>query len=66
MGNPQCAIKGKQIPMSFYRQVLALCELPRDIGVDHPLAEEMFPNDAIFCAKEILQGLEEYGDIGSC
>lgn len=65
MGNPHCAIKGKQIPMSFYRQVLALCELPRDIGVDHPLVEEIFPNDAISRAKEILQGLEEYGGIGS-
>lgn len=65
MGNPHCAIKGKQIPMSFYRQVLALCELPREMGVDHPVVEEMFPKDAISRAKEILQGLEEYGGIGS-
>ena len=65
MGNPQCATKGKQMPISFFRQVLALCELPRQMGVDHIHCSTMFQPDAISRAKELLLGLEEYGGIGS-
>mmetsp|Transcript_31 Transcript_31/g.72 ORF Transcript_31/g.72 Transcript_31/m.72 type:complete len:495 (-) Transcript_31:97-1581(-) len=49
VGNPQAV---GQKPITFYRQVLALCDLPPECGVDHPHASEIFPPDAISRAKE--------------
>eukprot|EP00579_Thalassiosira_antarctica_P009590 CAMPEP_0201911334 /NCGR_PEP_ID=MMETSP0903-20130614/2312_1 /ASSEMBLY_ACC=CAM_ASM_000552 /TAXON_ID=420261 /ORGANISM="Thalassiosira antarctica, Strain CCMP982" /LENGTH=604 /DNA_ID=CAMNT_0048446035 /DNA_START=35 /DNA_END=1849 /DNA_ORIENTATION=- len=49
VGNPHAV---KQKPITYYRQVLALCDLPAECGVDHPSVEQMFPKDVIAKAKE--------------
>lgn len=49
IGNPHQV--GQQ-PITYYRQVLALCDLPADEGVDHPKVYEMFPRDVVDRAKE--------------
>lgn len=41
-----------QSPITYYRQVLALCDLPAECGVDHPRIKELFPDDVIARAKE--------------
>ena len=48
-------------PLTWPRQVLALVDLPDEVGVDHPLAAEMFPADAIQRARIIKQGLGGFG-----
>ena len=50
IGNPH---QVQQAPITFYRQVLALCDLPAAIGVDHPDASRMFPADALERAREL-------------
>lgn len=49
IGNSQAV---GQKPMTYYRQVLALCDLPPECGVDHPEVKRMYPPDAIARAKE--------------
>lgn len=49
IGNPH---QVGQSPITYYRQVLALCDLPAECSVDHPKAEEMFPKDVIRRARE--------------
>lgn len=49
VGNPHAV---KQKPITYYRQVLALCDLPPECGVDHPNAESVFPKDVIARARE--------------
>lgn len=49
IGNPHQV--GQQ-PITYYRQVLALCDLPATQGVDHPKVYEMFPRDVVERAKE--------------
>lgn len=49
VGNPHAV---KQKPITYYRQVLALCDLPAEYGVDHPAVEQMFPSDVIARARE--------------
>eukprot|EP00565_Helicotheca_tamesis_P006972 CAMPEP_0185730170 /NCGR_PEP_ID=MMETSP1171-20130828/8711_1 /TAXON_ID=374046 /ORGANISM="Helicotheca tamensis, Strain CCMP826" /LENGTH=601 /DNA_ID=CAMNT_0028399167 /DNA_START=53 /DNA_END=1858 /DNA_ORIENTATION=- len=49
VGNPHAV---GQKPLSYYRQVLALCDLPAECGVDHPEVSRMFPADVIARAKE--------------
>ncbi|KAL7536596.1 hypothetical protein ACHAXR_007271 [Thalassiosira sp. AJA248-18] len=49
VGNPQAV---GQKPITFYRQVLALCDLPPECGVAHPDVGRMFPPDVIARAKE--------------
>jgi alanine transaminase len=58
IGNPHSV---GQLPLTWPRQVLALADLPDPVGVDHPLASQMFPPDAIARAREIKQGLHEHG-----
>ncbi|CAB9518182.1 Probable alanine aminotransferase, mitochondrial [Seminavis robusta] len=50
IGNPQSV---GQKPLTWPRQVMALVDLPDHVGVNHPLASQMFPADAIRRAKEI-------------
>ena len=50
IGNPQSV---GQKPLTWPRQVLALVDLPDDLGVSHPQASQLFPTDAIRRAKEI-------------
>lgn len=49
IGNPHGV---GQHPLTYNRQVLALCDLPAEVGVDHPNVEEMFPKDVIEKARE--------------
>lgn len=52
IGNPHQV--GQQ-PITYYRQVLALCDLPVANGVDHPNVYEMFPRDVVNRAKELRE-----------
>lgn len=54
IGNPHAV---GQKPLTWPRQVLALADLPDDVGVDHPDVHKLFPADAIRRAKQIKQGL---------
>lgn len=58
IGNPQSV--GQQ-PLTWPRQVSALVDLPAAMGVDHPSAVTMFPQDAIERAREIKKGLGGHG-----
>lgn len=49
IGNPH---QVGQSPITYYRQVLALCDLPAQCGVDHPKVYEMFPKDVVQRARE--------------
>lgn len=50
IGNPH---QVQQQPITFYRQVLALCDLPSANGVDHPDADKLFPADVLERAREL-------------
>lgn len=52
IGNPH---QVGQSPITYYRQVLALCDLPAEHGVDHPNIEQLFPKDVIARAREYRQ-----------
>jgi alanine transaminase len=54
IGNPQSM---GQAPLTWPRQVMALVDLPDSVGVNHPLASQIFPEDAIRRAKEIKAAL---------
>jgi alanine transaminase len=58
IGNPHSV---GQKPLTWPRQVLALVDLPEEVGVDHPEAHKIFPSDAIQRAKEIKIGLGGHG-----
>ena len=58
IGNPHSV---GQAPLTWPRQVMALVDLPDSVGVDHPLAKEMFPADAIERARAIKVGLNHHG-----
>ena len=58
IGNPHSV--GQQ-PLTWPRQVMALVDLPNFVGVDHPLANQMFPVDAIARAREIKEYLQGHG-----
>ena len=50
IGNPH---QVQQQPITYYRQVLALCDLPAANGVDHPEASRMFPADVLDRARTL-------------
>ncbi len=52
IGNPH---QVGQSPIIFYRQVLALCDLPPECGVNHPDVQKMFPADVVERAKEMME-----------
>jgi alanine transaminase len=58
IGNPQSV---GQKPLKWPRQVLALVDLPDEVGVNHPHVLKMFPADVIRRAKEIKVGLGGHG-----
>lgn len=58
IGNPHSV---GQKPLTWPRQVLALADLPAEVGVDHPQAKKLFPADAISRAREIKEGLGGHG-----
>lgn len=49
IGNPH---QVGQSPITYFRQVLALCDLPAECGVDHPKVYDMFPADVVERARE--------------
>lgn len=58
IGNPQSV---GQKPLTWPRQVLALVDLPDEVGIDHPKCSQLFPSDAIKRAREIKEGLGGHG-----
>lgn len=58
IGNPQSV---GQAPLTWPRQVMALVNLPDSQGIDHPVAKQLFPLDAIDRAREIKVGLGGHG-----
>jgi alanine transaminase len=52
IGNPHAV---GQTPITFYRQVLALCDLPAACGIDHPVISAQFPADVVEKAKELRE-----------
>eukprot|EP00590_Aulacoseira_subarctica_P000292 CAMPEP_0172429364 /NCGR_PEP_ID=MMETSP1064-20121228/50058_1 /TAXON_ID=202472 /ORGANISM="Aulacoseira subarctica , Strain CCAP 1002/5" /LENGTH=516 /DNA_ID=CAMNT_0013174721 /DNA_START=162 /DNA_END=1712 /DNA_ORIENTATION=+ len=50
IGNPQSV---GQAPLQWPRQVMALVNLPDSHGINHPVAKQLFPQDAIDRAREI-------------
>jgi aspartate/methionine/tyrosine aminotransferase len=58
IGNPHSV---GQKPLTWPRQVLALSDLPDEVGVNHPDASKLFPADAIRRAKEIKIALRGHG-----
>mmetsp|Transcript_18252 Transcript_18252/g.39287 ORF Transcript_18252/g.39287 Transcript_18252/m.39287 type:complete len:505 (+) Transcript_18252:254-1768(+) len=58
IGNPQ--ILGQK-PITYFRQVLALCECPQLL--DHPHVAQLFPPDVISRAKDLLQKIP--GGVGA-
>ena len=57
IGNPQAV---GQKPNTYNRQVMALCDLPREYGIDNAEIRNIFPNDVIERAQLILS------QIGPC
>ena len=58
IGNPQSV---GQPPITYYRQVMALCDLPAEDGVDHPNVLKMFPPDVVERAKETRKAIGQAG-----
>ena len=58
IGNPHSV---GQKPLTWPRQVMALVDLPEEVGVDHPDIHKLFPADAIRRAREIKRGLGGHG-----
>lgn len=58
IGNPQAV---GQSPVAYYRQVMALCDLPAEDGIDHPNVQQMFPADVIARAKQVRETIGPAG-----
>jgi len=58
IGNPQAV---EQPPITYYRQVMALCDLPAQCGVDHPNVHELFPKDVIERANAMRAAIGKAG-----
>ena len=58
IGNPH---QVGQSPITYYRQVLALCDLPAECGVDHPNVYDMFPKDVVARAREYRKDIGPSG-----
>lgn len=58
IGNPHSV---GQSPITYYRQVLALCDLPAADGVDHREVGRLFPEDVIARAKEMRESIGPAG-----
>jgi len=58
IGNPHAV---GQHPISFYREVLALCDLPAEYGVDNPAVVASFPVDAVERAREMREAIGPAG-----
>jgi alanine transaminase len=54
IGNPHAV---GQKPITYYRQVLALCDLPDEYGVKNPQIVSAFPSDVIERAMEMREAI---------
>eukprot|EP00957_Ditylum_brightwellii_P021261 1603750-Ditylum_brightwellii.AAC.1 len=50
IGNPHAV---GQKPLTFYREVMALCDLPAEFGIDNPAVTSAFPEDVVVRAREM-------------
>ncbi len=50
-----------QHPLTYNRQVMALCDLPAEVGVDHPYADKIFPKDVLAKAREYREAIGPAG-----
>mmetsp|Transcript_24831 Transcript_24831/g.49481 ORF Transcript_24831/g.49481 Transcript_24831/m.49481 type:complete len:652 (+) Transcript_24831:122-2077(+) len=58
IGNPHAV---GQKPITYYRQVLSLCDLPPECGVDNPTVASGFPADAVERARELRAAIGDAG-----
>ena len=58
IGNPHAV---GQKPISYYRQVLSLCDLPAEYGVDNPVVASSFPSDVVQRAIEMREAIGPSG-----
>ena len=58
IGNPHAV---GQKPISYYRQVLSLCDLPAEYGVDNAAIAAAFPSDVIQRALEMREAIGPSG-----
>jgi aspartate/methionine/tyrosine aminotransferase len=58
IGNPHAM---GQKPITWTRQVLALLQLPDDMGINHPNAHQLFPSDAIERARSMKAAIGSVG-----
>lgn len=58
IGNPHSV---GQKALTWPRQVMALVDLPEEVGINHPVVQQMFPKDAIERARLIKEGLDGHG-----
>jgi len=58
IGNPHSV---GQKCITYYRQVLALCDLPAECGVDHPSVSQMFPADVVLRARKYRSAIGPAG-----
>jgi aspartate/methionine/tyrosine aminotransferase len=58
IGNPHAV---GQRPITYYRQVLALCDLPDEYGISNPIVASAFPSDVIERALEMRNAVGPAG-----
>lgn len=59
LGNPHSV---GQRSLTWPREVMALCNLPDEVGIDNPKAGQLFPNDVIERARQIKhEALHDHG-----
>lgn len=58
IGNPHGV---GQLPLTWPRQVMALSDLPEEVGIDSEFATKMFPQDAIDRARIVKKALGGHG-----
>jgi aspartate/methionine/tyrosine aminotransferase len=58
IGNPHAM---GQKPITWTRQVLALLQLPDDMGINHPNAHHLFPSDAVERARSMKAAIGSVG-----
>jgi len=58
IGNPHAV---GQKPITYYRQVLALCDLPAECGIENPQVSSAFPTDVVNRAIEMRSAIGPAG-----
>lgn len=58
IGNPHAV---GQKPITYYRQVISLCDLPADCGIANPTISSVFPEDVVVRAIEMREAIGPAG-----